>query len=149
MKIDRVEHTHEETYCEYCSAPLSKGDRVYWDAGERHPFCSRACAERDLWYVEHVQPGLPPIQSLNDLAGAMVLGLKRDHRAAVVLLERADGAQVALAFSGVSEMISEPAANAHLTAIRQDGATYVFDFSPDTPARLEIQAVSHTLALLS
>lgn len=149
MTIDRIEHTHEETYCEFCGAPLYKGDRVYWDVGERHPFCSRACVEKDLWYEDHVQSRPAPIQSLDDLAGAMVLGLKRERREAVVLLERVDGAQVAIAFSGVSDVISEPAAGAHIEAIRRNGATFIFDFKPDTPARLEIQAVSHTLALLS
>lgn len=149
MTIDRIEHTHEETYCEFCGAPLTKGDRVYWDVGERHPFCSRACVEKDLWYEETAQRRLPPIRSLDDFAGAIVLGLKRERREAVVLLERPDGAQVAMAFSGVSDVIVEPAVKAQLAAIRQVGSTTIFDFKPDTPARLEIQAVSHTLALLS
>lgn len=149
MKIDRIEHTHEETYCEYCGAPLTKGDRVYWDAGERHPFCSKACLERDFWYTEHVQPGLPPVQSLDDLSGALVLGLKRDHREAVVLLERPDGGQVAVAFSGVIEVIAEPAVKAQLVAIRRSGDAFVFDFKPDTPARLDIRAASYTIAFLS
>ncbi len=149
MTIDRIEHTHEETYCEYCGASLYKGDRVYWDVGERHPFCSRACVERDLWYAEHIQPALPPIRSLDDLAGALVLGVKRDRETAVVLLERAHGDQVALAFNQVTRLDSEPAVNARLNAIRHQGVVYLFDFVDDSPARLEIHAASHTFAELS
>lgn len=149
MTPDRIEHTHEETYCEYCGAPLYRGDRVYWDAGERHPFCSRACVERDIWFVETVERRLPPIQSLDDLAGAVVLGVKRDRESAVVLLERTDGNQVAIGFNLVTRITSEPAANARITGVRRVDHVYVFDFQTDTPAQLEVRAASYTLAVLS
>lgn len=148
MTTDRVEHTHEETHCEYCGTPLYKGDRVYWDDGQRWPYCSITCVERDRHFRFTAQVASRPEPSLDGLTG-LVLGVKRDGDVAVVLLERSDGVQIAIGFEKVTHVLSLPAPNARVTAVRRRDFAVIFDFEPTCPARLEVRAAWTTLATLS
>ncbi len=150
MIRDRIEHVFEETYCEYCGEPLRKGDPVYWDAGERHPYCSALCVEADARYAETfgARPLPSPVRALTDLGGALVLGVKRKGDEAVVLLERRNGAQIALGFSGVTRFFARPAVGARIRSVRRRKGRYAFVFGPGAQAALRIRATRHTLAAL-
>ena len=150
MTRDRIEHVYEETYCEYCGEPLRKGDAVYWDAGERHPYCSPLCVETDARYAATfaARPLPPPVRTLADLSGALVLGVKRNGSEAVVLLERRNGVQIALGFSGVTRFVARPAAGARIRSVQRRKGRYAFVFGPGAQAALRIRATRHTLAAL-
>lgn len=147
MTPDRVEPTNEETHCEYCGAPLASRESAIWDDGQRWPYCSTTCVERDQHFRFTAQVASRPEPSLDGLTG-LVLGVKRDGDVAVVLLERADGAQVAIGFECVTHVLSSPAANARVTAIRRRGYSTIFEFEARCPARLEVRAAGCTLAEL-
>ena len=89
-----------------------------------------------------------------DLHDAMILGVKRDAAAAVVLVETFRGTQVAVGFEGVSDVCSEPAAGMHILGLAELDAPgglrlYVFvNADEDAPGRLEIVARSVTLAAM-
>jgi len=148
MTHDSVEPTHEETYCEYCDAPLDPRESVIWDDGHRWAYCSTACVERDQHFRFTAQTASRPEPSLDGLTGLMI-GVKRDRDVAVVLLERTDGVQIAIGFEKVTHVLSLPAPNARVTAVRRRDFAVIFDFEPTCSARLEVRAAWTTLATLS
>lgn len=147
MTTDCVEPTQDERHCEYCGAPLSVSGRVLWDDGHRWAYCSTRCVERD----RHLRFSTPltsrPEPSLDGLAGRMI-GVKRDGDVAVVLMERADGVQVAIGFERVTYVLCLPAHNARVTAVRRRDYAVIFDFEPTCPAHLEIRAARSRLVPL-
>jgi len=148
MATDRVEHTHEVTHCEYCGTPLYKGDRVYWDDGQRWPYCSTTCIERDQHFRFTAQVASRPEPSLDGLTG-LIIGVKRDGDVAVVLMERSDDVQIVIGFEKVTHVISLPAAHARVVRVRRRDRSVVFEFEPRTPARLEVRAAAYTVTELS
>ena len=148
MTHDSVEPTHEETHCEYCGAPLDPRESALWDDGQRWPYCSIACVERDQHFRFTAQTASRPEPSLDGLTG-LIIGVKRDRDVAVVLLERSDGVQIAIGFEKVTHVLSLPAPNARVTAVRRRDFAVIFDFEPTCSARLEVRAAWTTLATLS
>ncbi|MBL8093222.1 MAG: hypothetical protein JNL73_03560 [Anaerolineales bacterium] len=148
MTTDRVEPTPEETHCEYCGAPLDPRERAIWDDGQRWPYCSSACVERDQHFRFTAQVASRPEPSLDGLTG-LVIGVKRDGDVAVVLLERSDDVQIVIGFEKVTHVISLPAAHARVVRVWRRDRSVVFEFEPRTPARLEVRAATYTVTELS
>lgn len=148
MTPDRVEPTPEETHCEYCGAPLASRESAIWDDSHRWPYCSTTCVERDQHFRFTAKVASRPEPSLDGLTG-LVIGVKRDGDVAVVLMERSDGVQIAIGFEKVTHVLSLPAPNARVTAVRRRDFAVIFDFEPTCPARLEVRAAWTTLATLS
>ena len=148
MATDLVEHTPAEAHCEYCGAPLSPGASVVWDERRHWMYCSTRCVERDQHFRFHAHLAARPDPSLEGLTG-LLLGEKRDGDVAVVLMERADGVQIAIGFEKVTYVLSLPAPNARVTGVRRRDFSVIFDFESDSPARLAIRAAGITLVPLS
>ena len=148
MSPDSIEPNPDEKHCEYCGAPLALRESAIWDDGHRWAYCSPRCVERD----RHLRFSTPlasrPEPSLDGLSGLMI-GVKRDGDVAVVLMERADGVQVAIGFERVMYVLCLPAPNARVTAVRRRDYAVIFDFESTCPAQLEIRAARTTLATLS
>ena len=148
MTSDPVEPRHDDRHCEYCGAPLSPGASVVWDERRHWTYCSTRCVERDQHFRFHAHLAARPEPSLEGLTG-LLIGVKRDGDVAVVLMERADGVQIAIGFEKVTYVLSRPASNARVTAVRRRDCSVIFDFEADSPAQLDIRAAWTTLVALS
>ena len=92
------------------------------------------------------------LQTPFDLTDAMIIGVNKDGDTARVLLELADRADVAVYFTGVTDIESDPNAGMHILGVtieqKSGGAIYRFNNADeDNDGRLAIHAsVAPTIA---
>ena len=148
MTSDPVEPRHDDRHCEFCGAPFSPATPMVWNNHQRWPYCSARCVERNQHFRFQARLAAQPEPSLDGLTG-LLIGVKRDGDVAVVLMERADGVQIAIGFEKVTYVLSRPASNARVTAVRRRDFSVIFDFEAESPAQLDIRAAWTTLVALS